>query len=139
MSFLGVCAVSFADDNRGGEGSVGGAAVTHSTATRGQVMCTAAINADGSVASCFNCNKDVTETLKLSTGTYQVAFQGICDNAQASKGWSRWVQVDTLTDGTQNAYCTTADRAGKPKAVWVQCRDHDGAYVDASFFLFLAR
>ena len=105
--------------------------------TRGVVYYTAAINADGSVAACFLCNK--TNTIHLQTGEYQVAFnQG---NVTANSGYSRWVQVDTLTTGSViNVSCTTADRSGVTSAVWVECFNNaTAAPTDTSFFLFVAR
>lgn len=109
--------------------------------TRGVVFKTAAINSDGSVAGCFRC---VTgSTLHLGTGIYQVAFD---ENVQATNGWSRIVQADTLTTGTENAWCNTADRAGDANAVWVNCQHEGGAGsmgnsvpVDTSFFMFVMR
>ncbi|MCA1458933.1 hypothetical protein I6F35_38430 [Bradyrhizobium sp. BRP22] len=101
--------------------------------TRGVVFFTAAINSDGSIASCFGCN--TANTKKLGVGEYQIDFG---QNIQAIKGWSRWVQADTLTIGTENAWCNTADRAGNDNAVWVNCQTN-GAPLDASFFLFVAR
>jgi hypothetical protein len=110
-------------------------------ATRGVVFNTAAINRDGTVASCFGC--DPVQTVRLGVGIYQVNF---FDNVQATNGWSRWVQPDTLSTGSLDAYCTTADRAGVPTAIFVQCQAPGGpgsqgrsAPVDTSFFLFVAR
>ena len=60
--------------------------------------------------------------------------------------WSRWVQSDTLTTGSLDAYCMTADQAGVPTAIFVRCHAPGGpgsmgqsALVDTSFFLFVAR
>jgi hypothetical protein len=65
---------------------------------------------------------------------------------QAINGWSRWVSPDTLTFGTENVWCNTADRAGDSNAVWVNCQTSGGPSsqrelkaADASFFLFVAR
>jgi len=109
--------------------------------TRGVVFFTAAINSDGSVAGCFGCN--TTNTKKLGVGTYQIDFG---QNIQAVNGWSRWVQPDTLTFGTENVWCNTADRAGVDNAIWVNCQTSGGPGsqgnskpADASFFLFVAR
>jgi hypothetical protein len=119
------------------------APVTLSQATRGVVFYTAAINASGTpvVASCFGCN--IATTLHLATGQYQVGFNV---NVQATNGWSRWVQADTLTIGSENAWCNTADRAGVPRAIYVNCQTSGGPGsmgnskpVDTSFFLFVAR
>ena len=133
---LGFGSVALADGNGGGAEQT---TVTLAQPTRGQVLCTAAINEDGTVANCFSCSKNVANTFRVGTGQYQVAFTGVCDSAEANKGWSSWVQVDTLTINTAFARCTTADRNGVPNAVWVACFDAAGAAVDASFFLFLAR
>jgi hypothetical protein len=109
--------------------------------TRGVVFFTAAINSDGTIASCFECVP--ANTKRLGVGQYQIDFG---ENVQAINGWSRWVQADTLTTGTVNAWCNTADRAGDPNAVWVNCQHSGGpgsqgnsAPVDVSFFLFVAR
>jgi hypothetical protein len=65
-------------------------------ATRGVVFKTAAINSDGTVANCFRCVK--VSTIHLGTGQYQIAFD---ENVQATNGWSRWVQPDTLGIGAK--------------------------------------
>lgn len=111
------------------------AAVALANATRGVVFKTAAINADGSVASCFRCNK--ATTIHLGTGIYQVGFD---ENVTANGGWSRFLQVDTLSTGSiNNVACSTADRAGVTSAVFVLCYNGSGTQVDTSFFLFIAR
>jgi hypothetical protein len=114
-----------------------GSSLALANETRGVVFKTAAINADGSVASCFRCVK--LSTIHLSTGQYQVAFD---ENVQATNGFSRWVQVDTLAFGSENAFCATADRAGNTNAVFVNCQhvlSGNSVPVDASFFIFVAR
>ena len=109
--------------------------------TRGVVFFTAAINSNGSIASCFGCS--TPNTKRLGIGQYQVDFG---QNVQAINGWSRWVQADTLTTGSENAWCNTADRAGDQNAVWVNCQTSGGAGsqgnskpIDTAFFLFVAR
>ena len=104
-------------------------------ANRGIPFFTAAINADGTLASCFSC---VPSKVKhLATGEYQVGFS---QTVTATNGWSRWVQVDTLTiNSINNVTCSTADRDGLPSGVFVDCYDGTGANVDTSFFLFVAR
>jgi hypothetical protein len=109
--------------------------VTLGAATRGVVFATAAINSNGTVASCFTCNRG--NTVHLGTGVYQVGFN---TNVQATNGWSRWLQVDTLSTGSiSNVSCTTADRAGLPSGVFVLCTNGAGVDTDTSFFLFVAR
>jgi hypothetical protein len=119
-------------------GDVASADVTITGGTnRGVVFYTAAINSNATVASCFGCNKSLTLQPE-GTGTYQVAFN---QNVTANSGFSRWVQVDTLTTGsTINVSCTTADRSGVTTAVWVECFNNmTGAPENTSFFLFVAR
>ena len=92
----------------------------YSNATRGVVFATAAINSNGTVANCFTCNRG--NTVHLGTGLYQVGFN---QTVTANGGWSRWLQVDTLTTGSiSNVSCTTADRAVLPSGVFVECSDN---------------
>lgn len=112
-------------------------AVTLGASTRGVVFGTAAINSDATVASCFFCSKP--NTMHLATGVYQVGFT-VNGNITANNGFSRWVQVDTLSTGSiSGVSCTTADRAGLTSAVFVLCENGAGAPTDTSFFLFVAR
>jgi hypothetical protein len=110
--------------------------LTLANETRGVVFMTAAINANGSIASCFSCS--TSNTKQIATGEYQVAFN---TTVTANSGYSRWVQVDTLTTGSiNNVSCTTADRSGSSTAVYVQCSNNTtGDAEDTSFFLFVAR
>lgn len=124
---------AFEDDNTAPGQAPRPAAVTLGTHTRGVVFFTAAINSNGSIASCFHCVS--AKTFQIATGQYQVDFG---QNVQATNGWSRWVQPDTLTIGTENAYCDTADRAGDVNGVWINCQNASGL-VNTSFFLFVAR
>lgn len=117
------------------------AGITLGEFNRGVVFKNAAINTDGTVASCFRCVR--AQTIHISTGAYQVAFD---ENVQATNGWFRWVQVDTLSTGSENAWCTTADRSGNTNAIYVQCQHEGGAGsmgnsapLDTSFFIFVAR
>jgi len=103
------------------------------TKTRGQVVYTAAINADGTIAKCYGCVASKTE--HISTGEYQVAFGA---PMTAKTGVSRWVMPDTLTTGEEFTWCDTADRAGVTTAIWVNCQNASGA-VDTSFFIFVAK
>jgi hypothetical protein len=95
--------------------------ITLNQPTRGVVFKTAAMNNDGSVAACFQCSTPITQ--HLGTGIYQVGFD---ENVQAVNGWSRFVQVDTLGASSLNAWCTTADRAGVPEAIFVSCQPGPG-------------
>jgi hypothetical protein len=120
-----------------GNGAKPADAPTALAANQGQVLCTAAINSDGSKAGGLG----VTGSSLISTGQYEVDFGGACGvNVTAKKGFARWVQVDTLTTGaTGPVFCTTADRSGAPNGVYVECFDGSGTATSVSFFLFVAR
>jgi hypothetical protein len=95
-------------------------------------LLSAAINSNGTVASCLGC----TGAVHLSTGSYEINFPF---NVQATNGWSRFVQVDTLSTGSiVNIVCTTADRAGNADAIFVLCVNSAGTDTDTSFFLITA-
>lgn len=136
---MGLCIATSAafagDDNNGAVGDV--PSITTPKATNGSVKCTASINSDGSVLACKHCNP--ADTMRVAAGQYQVGFKKPCQNILAVNGWSRWVQPDTLTTGSELAFCTSADRLSDSNAVFVKCFDETGTPVDASFFLFVAR
>jgi hypothetical protein len=110
------------------------AAVPLAQATRAIPFKTAAIQSNGTLASCFRC----VSAASLGGGAYQVIFD---ENVQATNGWSRWVQVDTLSTGSiSNISCTTADRAGNVNGVFVLCSaNNTGVSTPTSFFLIVAR
>jgi hypothetical protein len=57
-------------------------------------------------------------TLRLSLGTYQIAFKGPCGIIQIKNGWFRVIEPGTLTFGTLPARgCTVADCNGVPDAL----------------------
>ena len=108
----------------------------------GHFVCTGAINANGTIASPVSEADyiDATKTLRLSLGTYQVGFLPPCPNVQITNGWFRIVQPDTLTIGTTGpVFCTVADRAGVPSAVFVECFNNAGAFTDTSFTISVSR
>jgi hypothetical protein len=106
----------------------------------GNVMCTASVNSDGSVAGGESVIK--TSITRVGVGEYNVKFNPPCNgNIKVSNGWARWTQVDTLAFGTINGYCTTADLfvTSGVGGVWVSCFAPSGAQQDTSFNLFVAR
>lgn len=109
--------------------------VTLGQATRGIAFYTAAVNADGTLASCFANGNPCTAT-SFGAGAYQVDFG---TNVQANNGYSRWVQPDTLTTGTVSTFCDTADRAGDVNGVFINCQNAAGTGTNTSFFLFVGR
>jgi hypothetical protein len=88
----------------------------------GRVLCTAAINSNGSIATTPTGSFVTTGTGRLTKGQYAVVFKGPCGNVQAVNGWFHSVHVDTLTTGALGpTICTTADLAGNPAGVFVIC------------------
>jgi hypothetical protein len=90
----------------------------------GRVLCTAAINSNGSIATTLTGSFiDSTKTGRLTKGQYAVVvFKGPCGNVQAVNGWFHTVQVDTLSTGALGpTSCTTADLGGNPSGVFVIC------------------
>jgi hypothetical protein len=111
---------------------------TTGTSNHGHFVCTAAINANGTVFSGEYVN--ASQTLHLGTGTYQVGFNTPCADVRIAGGWFRIAQPDTLTYGTlPSETCTVADRYGVPSAIWIQCYNSTGALVDTSFTLHVSR
>ena len=142
---LSLCAalapgIALADDNNTG-GTLAPAAATGPSRiadNHGHFVCTAAIRANGTVFSGEYVK--VAQTLRLSAGTYQVAFTDPCPVVTIASGWFRIAQPDTLTTGTLPARsCTTADRGGVPSAVWVRCFNASGAPTDTPFTLHVSR
>jgi hypothetical protein len=86
----------------------------------GRILCTAAINSNGTIATTLTGSFiDSTKTFRITKGQYQVRFKGPCGNVQGVNGWFHIVQVDTLTTGNPTpAICQTADRAGVPSAIF---------------------
>lgn len=131
---LAIGASALADDNGALTDNL---AAGSASDNRGQILCTAAINSDGTKAG----GSTVSSSTYLGAGTYEVLFKGPCaGNITAVKGWARIVQVDTLTAGTHlPTFCTTADRAGATNGVFVKCTDGAGTATDTSFSLYILR
>jgi hypothetical protein len=105
----------------------------------GHFLCTAAITAAGGVFSGQYVNANLTGKADLPRGAYQVAFLAPCPNVQIANGWFRVCQIDTLTIGTVNGYCTVADRFNVPSAVWVETFNAAGVPTDLPFTLSVSR
>src|SRR5262249_54309 len=86
----------------------------------GHFLCTAPITPPRCGFSGQYVNGALTFRILPFQGAYQVAFLAPCPNVQIANGWFRICQIDTLTTGSANGYCTVADRVGVPSAVFVQ-------------------
>ena len=134
---LATSSVALADNNGGGMTAMDAPAGSLA-ANQGALLCVAAVNSTGTLAGGM---PFVASSASFGGGSYEVIFKGACaPNITAKKGWARWVQVDTLTTGSiSGVTCSTADRAGNVKGVFVRCTDGAGTGVDTSFYLFVAR
>lgn len=126
LSFSATMAVA---DNNGGD--TVDAEVTFSKFCKGKVKGTAGINENGTVASCWKCNKNSSQTKSLGGNNYEVDFK--FSDIRASKGYCRTVQPDTLTTGSTLAYCGTADRSGDLSSIFVNCNKK------TPFFIYLQK
>jgi len=100
------------------------------------VLCTAAINSNGSTAG----GETVSSSIRITTGQYQVTFKKPCQNITAKNGWARIVHPDTHSTGSlPSVNCITADRVGNTNAIFVACYNATGAFADTSFGLFVLR
>jgi hypothetical protein len=107
----------------------------------GRILCTAAINTNGSIATTLAGSFiDPVNTHILGTGVYQVAFKGPCSNIQSINGWFRLIQPDTLTTGSLPARsCTVADRAGLVSGLFIVCFNSAGLLTNTSFTVSVSR
>lgn len=115
----------------------------------GHFICSAAINANGTVFSGQYANATLTGRVLptdggLAAGTYQVSFNtpgSPCPVDHIAAGWFRHCQIDTLTIGTVTGYCTTADRArpGPDGAIWVETFNAAGKPTNLPFILSVSR
>jgi len=135
---------ALAADNNNGAANNGAAAplgVGTAALNAGRILCTAAINSNGTIATTLVGSFIVPGTTsRFGPGLYQVGFKGPCSNVQSINGWFRIVEPDTLTTGsTGPRYCTVADRAGNPAGVFVECFNSTGGFADTSFTLSVSR
>lgn len=86
------------------------------TANQGSAVCTAAVNADGTLAN-KSAGSFAKSSSKVVVGTYNVTFKAPCNNITAARGYARFVQVDTLSTGTTDGFCATADLSGQPNGI----------------------
>ena len=133
---------AFAGDNGGGPTGLD-VTVNSLAANEGHILCTAAINSTGSVATAGGpgtSHVDVVHTLSIGVGQYQVAFLNPCSNVTIKNGFFRIVQTDTLSGGSVPAgtSCSVADRDGVVNAVFVKC-DVLGTPTNTSFTISVSR
>ena len=141
-------ALAASDNNGGGGGPTPlDAAVGTLAPNHGHFICTAAINANGTIASILAGGyvdaapaSSTGGTGKLSVGTYQVTFTGPCANVRIANGWFRVVQPDTLNIFSQpSRACNVADRfIPNTGSLWIQCFSGT-ALANTSFTVSVSR
>lgn len=91
----------------------------------------AVMNADGTILRSSGGNTNTTQTLKLSTGVYQVAFRR---NLSACS-WNGTIGFGTFSGSTSASHISVTGRAGNTSAVFVQTFDNSGASADLPFII----
>jgi hypothetical protein len=132
---------ALAGDNNNNGGPAPNAPVGSLALNAGRILCTAAINSNGTIATTLvGSFINPATTSRVGLGQYQVGFKGPCSNVQAINGWFRIVQRDTLGTGLLGAgSCAVADRAGNPAGIFVNCFNGTGGAADTSFTLSVSR
>jgi hypothetical protein len=94
------------------------------------VIAWARINADGTVATCLNCNP--AGAIHFNPGRYQVDFA-----LGSIVGVPRSATIDDLSTGVADGIISVADRSGVTSAVFVHTTDNAGTDTDLPFTLVL--
>jgi hypothetical protein len=104
--------------------------------SNGLVKAWAQINADGTIASCWRCNTDTSETRQIGvTVSCEVDFTPLAPDIT---GRPRLATIDNIVGGNlPQASIYLADRAGDPSSVFVETVDVNGALLDRSFVLII--
>ena len=103
------------------------------TRSNGLVKAWAAINADGSVAGCWRCDKDATKTKRVSTGLYQVDFTPLSTDIT---GRPRSATISG-NGAVPQAAIRVSDIAADPSSVNVATNTPGGALTNAPFVLII--
>jgi hypothetical protein len=102
--------------------------------SNGLVKAWAKINADGSIAACWRCNTDASETLRTGTGLYSVDFTPLAPDIT---GRPRSATVSGVS-ATPLATIRMADTAGDASSVNVATNNPTtGAFANAPFVVLI--
>lgn len=107
---------------------------TNAFGGNGLVKAWARINADGTIASCYNCNTSATETRLLTVGRYEVDFTIAADIS--SRPWVCSVGNGSDT-GNPAAQIGCVQRAFDPSSIYVEMEDDAGADESNSFTIVI--
>ena len=99
------------------------------------VQAWARIRADGTIASCFNCNTSTSQTQRLGTGEYEVDFTPLSSDI---RGRPRLATRDDLRAASApTGQIGLADRFGDNSSVFVRTTDNSGTNTDQDFVLII--
>jgi hypothetical protein len=99
--------------------------------SNGLVKAWARINANGTIAACWRCNKDPSETRRISAGLYEVDFTPLATDI-TGRPRSAHLRFEFAFGGI-----ATAEDSGDLSSLLVGTRDHAGQSTDATFFLII--
>lgn len=99
----------------------------------GIVKAWAKIASDGSVVSCYNCDKDTSVTFQVATGAYRVAFTPLGNIFSRP----RTATLDTHQYGLILGEIGLAADASNPNALFVLTADSVGTNTDKSFTVII--
>jgi hypothetical protein len=101
--------------------------------SNGLVKAWAKINSDGTIAACWRCNTDASETFRVSTGLYEVDFTPLATDIS---GRPRAATVSGAGSIPQ-AVIRVADIASDASSLNVATNTPGGALVNAPFVLII--
>ncbi len=108
--------------------------ITNGPEGNGLVKAWARINADGTIASCWNCSPQPTLTNRISTGSYEVGFTFAADITSrpfvCSPGHG-----DSVAALAHGIYCT--DRFDNKSQIFVHTEDATGAETGSDFTIVI--
>lgn len=100
----------------------------------GFVKAWAKINADGTVASCYQCNMSSSETQRLFLGQYEVSFSPLAADITSRP---RLAVFDSHDIASPAGEISLANRSLDTASVFVHTLDSGGDDADRSFTLFI--
>jgi hypothetical protein len=117
---------NFAIDLEGSSGTI-----YNKLSGNGLVKGWARINADGTVASCWNCTTSTSETQNLGTGAYEVDFPFIGADISSRPVLCAAGHTGVFGAAAFQIYCV--QRSLDPSSIYLQTRNATGTLVDSPF------
>ena len=102
--------------------------------SNGLVKAWAYIRADGTIAACWRCNTDPSETLRLLEGAYEVDFTPLATDI-TGRPWT--ASIDLTDDDASPGAINVAEGDGDANSVLVVTPGIDGTVSDRPFILII--